>query len=205
MCDFWDWWKKPFLNSNTECAGPLNNLHSDIIFWASDQISPPSHSLWAELYCQNPFLSLSFLFFSPFYILKGSTWEFPPDLPQPSHPCFPAPLHACPATDFYNSPANPRGSRTRRELGKVLFRSVNSRVGADVFWPPHTRWPTTVSVGQDRQWMKKNTWNGEGCLAQLKQSKLNQCKGASFHQYLLRNLRTNCTQNMERWFSSLVF
>lgn len=153
--------------------------HTNIILWAPDQISPPSRSLWAELWCQNPLLLLLLPVLSPPSHFKGSAWEFPPS--PPSHPCSPAPLHACTETDFYNSPADPRGSRARRELGKVLFRSVNSRVRvrAEVF---------DLHTPRDRQlWASAKTasgqnteWNEDGCLAPPKEAKPNWSEGCAF-------------------------
>lgn len=125
MWDFFNLMVKPLSNrlSNSECAAVrglqiLSTItwllqHTNIILWAQDQISPPSRSLFAELQCQNPLLSFSFLFFTA-SLFEGSAWEFPPELPRP----IPAPLHACAETDFYNSPADPRGAKWGESLGK---------------------------------------------------------------------------------------
>lgn len=147
--------------------------HTNIILWASDQISPPSRSLWAELWCQNPLLSFSFLFFPPF-TFQGFRLRIPTRAP-PSHPCSPAPLHACTETDFYNSPADPPGEpRKARAWESALPEcKLQSRSQSRRFWPPHTPWPTTVSLGQDRQrtknWVK---WRGVFSTADASQTKL---------------------------------
>lgn len=67
--------------------------HTNIILWAPDQISHPSHSLWAELQSQNPLLSFSFLF-SPFHILRVPLENSHQSSPVPSLlPCSSARLH----------------------------------------------------------------------------------------------------------------
>lgn len=136
------------------------------ITWLSDQITPPSPSLLAEVQSPPP----------PPSLFKGSAWKFPLELLR----LIPALLLLCmPAQQqiLLFTPADPRGSRTRRELGKVLFRSVNSRVRVwvDVF-DPHTACDQQLWAWAKTANGYKNEWNEEGCLVLLKQGKLNWAK-----------------------------
>lgn len=124
---------KHFLHSSGECwifffFFPTTWLLANIILWAPDQISPPSHSLCVtELQSQTRLHLTSRI--PPLLSLTASLLQIPTRAPSPSHCC------SClsPSRDFCHSHPASRGSSMRRELGKVRFRSVNSRVRGDGF------------------------------------------------------------------------
>lgn len=130
--------------------------HTNIILWAPDQISPPSRSLWVELQCQK-ILSLSLFLLPVFFTVsyfKGSTWEFPPELPPPSSP---APLLLCmPAQkQIFVIRRQSLGELKKARAWESALPECKLQSQSWRFWPPHTPWPTTASLGWDRRWMKR--------------------------------------------------
>lgn len=147
------------------------------ITWPLDHISPQSRILWAKVQSQNPPLSFSFLQPPPpLNFFKGSAQIFPLEplrlIPAPLLLCTPAQKHI-----LLFTPASPPGNRTRRELGKVLFRSVNAgvRVRVDVF-DLHTPcdqwlWARAQTANGDKTEVK---WRGLFRTAEARQTKQTQ-------------------------------
>lgn len=178
LCWWTRWGKPPSLEQAPRTvSGPTDSFNNNLAF--RSDFSSKQHSLSSG---PKPKSSLLLLFPAaplhppPFIFFKGSAWIFPLELLRLS----PAPLLLCtPAQKqiLLFTPASPPGSRTRRELGKVLFRSVNSgvRVRVDIF-DLHTPcdqwlWARAETASGDKTQVK---WRGLFRAAEARQTKQTQ-------------------------------
>lgn len=150
------------------------------ITWLSDQISPQSSILWAPVRSQKPPFSFSFLQPpppQPLYFFERFRLDIPTRT-APSHPCSPAPLHACTETDFIIHPCqSPREPNKARAWESALPECKRrSQSASRRLWPTHTLWPMATSPGPRPPVETKLKWNEEGCSERPKPGKLNRHK-----------------------------